>query len=360
MREVPLGEVANFASGGTPPRRGASFYRGEIPWITGADIDPSGTVRARSFINHAAIADSAARVVPAGTVLLVTRTSVGKVGITAVPTSYSQDITAVLHDGDRLDRQYLVHYLRSREVHLASQARGATIKGVTREDVADLMVPLPPVDEQRRIAAILDHVEAVRAKRRQALDLLGALPQSVFLEMFGSTTSEVCSVEEVALAKRGAIRTGPFGSQLLHSEFVPEGVAVLGLDNVVRNQFRWEQRRYITEQKYEQLKRYTVFPGDVLISIMGTCGRCVVVPDDVPTAINTKHICAVTVDRSRVLPEYLRACFLWHSDSRRYLSGRAKGAIMDGLNMASSRRCRFPFLRLISNASSRAGFARLS
>ena len=190
------------------------------------------------------------------------------------------------------------------------------------------MVPLPPLDEQRRIAAILDKADEIRTKRREALAHLDTLPRSVFDSMFGAIAAE-----ETVASLATNIRTGPFGSQLLHSEFVDRGVAVLGLDNVVGNEFRWAERRFITPTKYEQLKRYTVQPGDVLISIMGTTGRCVVVPDDIPLAINTKHICAITVDSNRVLPSFLRAAFLWHRDSRAHLLRQTKGSIMDGLNM---------------------------
>ncbi len=207
--------------------------------------------------------------------------------------------------------------------------RGATIKNLSVEAAfKEIHIPLPPLPEQRRIAAILDRADAIRSKRRRALDGYEEVPEAVFREMFADELP-AGTVGEFA----ENIRTGPFGSQLLHSEFVDKGIAVLGLDNVVGNEFRWAERRYITPAKYQQLKRYTVSPGDVLISIMGTTGRCVVVPDDIPTAINTKHICAISVDRARLDPIFLRAAFLWHPACRAHLARQTKGSIMDGLNM---------------------------
>jgi len=238
-----------------------------------------------------------------------------------------------------LDGRYLHHFLRQERIRVEGQRRMTGSGGQRRvpEDfLAQLAIPLPPLPEQRRIAAILDQADALRAKRREALAQMDSLTQSIFIEMFGGQESKGWPVETIANVTAlhvGSIRTGPFGSQLLHSEFVTDGVAVLGIDNAVTNEFRWGERRFISEAKHLELRRYTVKPRDVLITIMGTCGRCAVVPDDIPLAINTKHLCCITLNPLKCLPAFLHAFFLLHPMARGYLDQTSKGAIMSGLNM---------------------------
>lgn len=188
---VLLGEVATFLNGGTPSRAKPEFFEGNIPWITGADV-PVGDKfvnTSRSYISNEGVSQSATNLVPAGTVLLVTRTGVGKAAIAGVDLAFSQDITAVVHDPQRVDRDFLLHALRHESHRYKSLAQGATIKGITREVVESTVLPLPSIEEQRRIASILDAADALRTKRRQALEKLDSLTQSIFIDMFGDPIS---------------------------------------------------------------------------------------------------------------------------------------------------------------------------
>jgi len=251
-------------------------------------------------------------------------------------------------NGD-LDRRYLWGLLLSSPFVAWASARvhGANLPRLDPELLGEYEFDLPSIATQQRIAAQLAEADRLRRMRRYALELSDGLAGTVFRELFDRERLPAVSVEELAADAPNAIRTGPFGSQLLHSEFTDQGVAVLGIDNVVSNRFEWSERRFITDEKFSRLKRYTVHPGDVLITIMGTCGRCAVVPGEIETAINTKHLCCITLNHARCLPAFLHGAFLYDPFVRGQLKATTKGAIMDGLNMEIIKglRIRLPALR---------------
>jgi type I restriction enzyme, S subunit len=147
-------------------------------------------------------------------------------------------------------------------------------------------------------------------------------------------------VAELAAAHEGSIRTGPFGNDLRHSEFVEEGVPVLGIDNVVENEFRWTKSRCILEAKFAEMKRFVVFPGDVLVTVMGTVGRCSIAPEELPVCISTKHLCTVTLNRTKAHPRFIWGAFLHDASVKQQTRSVGKGAIMEGWNSTVTKRLR--------------------
>ncbi len=236
---------------------------------------------------------------------------------------------------------YLLRYLKSDwgNAQIRANTEGAVRDSLKFKGLESIKLPLPPLNDQIRIAHLLGKVEGLIAQRKQHLQQLDDLLKSIFLEMFGPTspgyeTWPLVEIRELAAKHKGAMRTGPFGSNLLHSEFMSEGdVAVLGIDNAVQNRFAWGERRFISKEKYQELQSYRIFPGDVIVTIMGTIGRSAVIPDDISVAINTKHLAAITLNREVANPLFLSYAIHSSPYVLRQFASKNRGAIMSGLNL---------------------------
>ncbi len=324
MGQAPTGDTYNDSGDGLPLIAGAGDFGETLPaakkWTTATGVRASKP----------------------GDIIVGIRASIGDKVWSDGTYCLGRGVAGLRAKGD-LDQQYLWHWVTYAAPTLSAKGRGATFLQVNKRDVTEMEIPVPPIEEQRRIAAVLDAADALRAKRRQALAKLDTLTQSIFLDMFvtGDPDLPTATIESIAAETKGAIRTGPFGSQLLHDEFVDQGVAVLGIDNAVKNRFEWAKPRFVTAEKFAQLTRYQVYPGDVLVTIMGTCGRTAIVPEDIPPAINTKHLCCITLDQEQCLPEFLWACLRFHPSVLRSL-GAARGAVMPGLNMGRVKGAEIP------------------
>ena len=187
-----LGDICTFQSGGTPSKSNSEYFNGSIPWITtvaltGDYIDKNDAV---DWITDKAIQESAAKIVPENSIMVGTRVGIGKVAINAVPMSTSQDIVSLINiDDTKWDKKFLCKVILARNNVLLSQARGATIKGIKIDTLAKLEIPEIPLNEQRRISAVLDKVSGLIAKRREQLDKLDELVKARFVEMFGDPSA---------------------------------------------------------------------------------------------------------------------------------------------------------------------------
>jgi type I restriction enzyme S subunit len=183
--EYPLADIVEcFLSGGTPSTKIPEYWIGDIPWITGADIVDGEVILGRRFINKESIESSATNIVPKGSLLMVTRTGVGKIAIAPIDIAISQDFTGIILK-KVIDSKFALAAIKFRMPILLAVQRGATIKGVTRSDVENLTIPLPPISEQRRIVEILDQADSLRKKRIEADAKAVRILPALFYKMFG-------------------------------------------------------------------------------------------------------------------------------------------------------------------------------
>lgn len=181
---VLLGQVCRFIGGGTPSKKRDDYFNGNIPWATVKDFKTFRILDTKDHISEAGLADSASNLVPAGTVLLVTRVGLGKVAIAERPLAINQDIKAVIPETEILP-EFLFWFLLSKGPDIERMGAGATVKGVTLNDIRAIRMPLPPLDEQRRIVDILSRAEGIVRLRHEAQKKAAEIIPALFINMFG-------------------------------------------------------------------------------------------------------------------------------------------------------------------------------
>jgi type I restriction enzyme S subunit len=188
-RWVRLKEMGIFEAGGTPAKERDDYWNGEIPFVTGADITELNITKsnARAFLSKEGLYSGKTAICEEGTVLIVTRTRVGRTGIAQETMGASQDISA-FKCGLGIDPEFLCRYLHNISKYLTDNCRGATIQGLPRDFVDNIEIPLPPLSEQRRIAAVLREqmgsIEQARAAAEAELETINALPAALLRRAF--------------------------------------------------------------------------------------------------------------------------------------------------------------------------------
>ena len=287
---VRLGDICKFQSGGTPSKSNPDYFGGTIPWITtialtGNIINETNAVQ---WITPKAIQETAAKIVPEYSIMVGTRVGVGKVAINSVPMSTSQDVVSLINiDSERWDKEYLCKLILSRNNYLLSQARGATIKGIKIDILAELIIPDVPLGEQRRIAATLDKVDNLISKRCQQLDKLDELVKARFVEMFGDPESNDKKWDLVTIGQVLASCEAGWSGNGTQRERKTGEIAVLKVSAVTKGFFIPEECKVLDDQN--NIKKY-IFPqkGDLIFSRANTremVGATAVIWKDYPELI---------------------------------------------------------------------------
>ena len=233
---------------------------------------------------------------------------------TALPTFSGICSTDILpiKPSSLLDRRYLFYYLRQQSIvdFAASQCTGINLPRLSPQRLNEFVIPLPPLAEQKRIAAILDQADALRVKRRAALARLDRLVQAVFLEMFGDPVTNPMGWEEKELHET-AIRfsDGPFGSNLKTEHYTASGIRVIRLQNIGIGYLDDNDQAFVSEEHYQSLPRHHCEPDDIIIGTMGEPNlRACIIPQSLKRSLNKADCILYRVNRELVTPEY--ACWL--------------------------------------------------
>ncbi|MFE0490652.1 restriction endonuclease subunit S [Streptomyces griseoaurantiacus] len=240
----------------------------------------------------------------------------------------STDIIPVRPGSDLVGR-YLLHYLRQpKMIRLANaRATGANLPRLAPKELAGIRVPLPPLAEQKRIAAVLDQVDTLRARRREGIALLDDLAQSVFLDMFGDPASNPMGWEQRNLGE--VILDGPQNGLYKPAGDYGDGVPILRIDSFQVGELKPpSQWRLVSASLLEQ-ERYSLQKFDIVINRVNSrshLGKSVLVGEVPGGSVFESNMMRVRVDPSVVRPEfvgkYLQSAFV-----RRCILESAKDAV---------------------------------
>lgn len=307
-KQVNISDVALIVRESIKP------FIGERPFLATGDIDISvvNDTESVTYNNRPSRADLNVQM---GDVIIARMAATNKVKVIE-PHEEKLIVSTgflVLRPSDKINTRFLYHCMLSKNFQKEKdkQCTGATQKAINNEKFEKLQIPLPPIDNQVHIASILDHADKLRQLNKQLLNKYDDLAQSVFLEMFGdpvrnekgwgkSTIRKLCS----------KITDGPFGSNLKTEHYSNEGVRVIRLQNIGIGVFNNEDISFIKEDHYNNvLKKYTCYPGDVLIATMGAPNiRACILPDFIKTAINKADCILCRLNSSLIDKNYF--CYL--------------------------------------------------
>ena len=211
-------------------------------------------------------------------ILISVRAPIGALNIANCECCIGRGLAALTVNNDICTREYLWYALSSKIDELNSKGTGSTFKAVNKSTLSETEIPLPPLDEQRHIAATLDKVTDLISKRRQQLDKLDELVKARFVEMFGDPESNDKNWPVLPMSKICSVGSS---KRIYQSEQSSSGVPfwrISDLTNLITTGTVTSEL-YIPEERYKKLKSQgqVPAPGDILITSRGTLGQCYIV-----------------------------------------------------------------------------------
>ena len=240
-----LGDVANICSGGTPDRSNKSYYGGDIAWVKSGELSQKLIIDTEEKITKAGLENSSAKIVNEGTILMAMYgATVGLVSVLGVRAATNQAVCCIEVKAE-VNKQYLLAYLKTLKDYLLANRVGGAQPNLNQNFIKNLKIPLPPLAEQQRIAALLDTADRILKQRESAIAKLDQLAQSVFVDMFSNDTKYEC--EEVTLGDCLRFINGRAYSQ---NELLDAGTPVIRIQNLNGGDRWYYSNLNLPENKY--------------------------------------------------------------------------------------------------------------
>ncbi|EEY5848002.1 restriction endonuclease subunit S [Escherichia coli] len=265
---ISLGELVDIKGGGTPDKNNSEYWNGDIPWASVKDFKKNILDSTLDSITLLGVRNSATSVIPAGNIIVPTRMALGKVAINTIDLAINQDLKALfIKDNDVVDRDYLFRWLESQSSLIESEGKGATVKGITLPFLKGLNVPIPPINEQKRIAAILDKADAIRQKREQAIKLADNFLRATFLEMFGDPVENPKKLKKSPITELADVITGFAFKSNEYINDSSEAVRLCRGANTLTGYLDWADTKFWPKNKLEKLDNYLIKAGDIILAM---------------------------------------------------------------------------------------------
>ena len=321
-----LGDVGLIITGRTPSTGDSkNFASNDICFIKPSDIrDNELTDLFNSEYYISEYARSQTRIVPPGSVLVTCIGIVGKVAINTLECAFNQQINAIIPNKLKCDCRYLAYALLYEKPRLQNASNAPVVPILNKSQFSEIEIPLPPLDEQRKIAAVLDKVSDLIAKRRQQLDKLDTLMKARFVEMFGDTLLNSMEWPECRLDLMAEIVSGiTKGRKIKDTELFE--VPYMAVSNVKDGYIDWTTVKTIMATQAE-INQYRLLPLDVLMTEGGDpdkLGRGAIIYRPPDNCIHQNHIFRVRLNKAVLSPVYLEQ-YLQQQRAKRYFLGCAK------------------------------------
>ncbi|WP_088014527.1 restriction endonuclease subunit S [Gottfriedia acidiceleris] len=204
-----LGDIALISAGGTPNRSQKLYWEnGDIPWVKISDMKNKYVTSTEEKITIEGLNNSSAKIIKKNTILFSIFATLGEVSILKIDASTNQAIAAIMVDENKVDINFLFYYLKSIKQSIMNSGRGVAQNNINLSILKNLIIPLPPLLEQKKIALILDEAQFLIAFQNESIDKMDKLVQSLFLEMFGNPVNNSRNLQKVKLETLGSLNRG--------------------------------------------------------------------------------------------------------------------------------------------------------